>query len=66
MTDQPASFRALGDERFVVRVRLPGQVSVHNGDAVEEDGTIVWRFEGRDLWDREQVLVARSSTQPVY
>ncbi|MGE0708371.1 MAG: hypothetical protein AB7N76_18840 [Planctomycetota bacterium] len=53
----------LGDERFVVRLRLPGVLLAHNGDAVE-DGEVVWRFEGQELWDRERVLIARSTTTP--
>jgi len=43
----------LEDESFVVRIRLPGRVVAHNADALEE-GFAVWRFDGKDLRDREQ------------
>jgi len=43
----------LGDETFIVRVRLPGRVIAHNADGIE-DGFAVWIFDGQDLRDREQ------------
>ncbi len=49
----------LGDERFVVRLRLPGRVLAHNADAVE-DGALVWRFSGEDLRERRHDLLATS------
>lgn len=49
----------LGDERFVVRLRLPGRVERHDADAVE-DGALVWRFSGEELRDREVTLLATS------
>ncbi|HBP17523.1 MAG TPA: hypothetical protein DEA08_07010 [Planctomycetes bacterium] len=49
----------LADEAFVVRLRLPGRVLAHNGDALE-GSTVVWRFNGKDLRDRRQRLLAKS------
>jgi len=49
----------LGDEAFRVRLRLPGRVVRHDGDAVE-GGAVVWRFDGKALRDREHSLLAVS------
>lgn len=49
----------LEDESFVVRIRLPGRVIAHNADAIE-DGVAVWRFDGKDLRDREQRIELHS------
>lgn len=54
----------LGDERFVVRLRLPGRVERHDADAVE-DGALVWRFTGEELRDREVTLLATSVLESV-
>ncbi len=48
----------LEDERFVVRVELPGELVAHNGRV--EDGAVVWEFDAKALMDREQVLMATS------
>lgn len=49
----------LGDERFRVRVELPGELIAHNADHV--DGNVVeWEFGGKALMDREHVLMATS------
>jgi len=53
----------LGDEAFVVRLRLPGTVLQHNADAVEGE-TLVWRFSGKDLRDRDHRLLATSLARP--
>lgn len=49
----------LQDEDFVVRLQLPGTVEVHNGETAA-GGVVEWRFSGKDLRDRSQVLVAHS------
>lgn len=49
----------LGDERWTVRVELPGELVAHNGDEVE-DGFVVWHFPAKAIMDREQVLMATS------
>ncbi len=48
----------LDDERFVVRVELPGELAAHNGRL--EDGAVVWEFEAGALMDRTLVLKATS------
>lgn len=47
----------LEDEKFVVRLKLPGDLITHNAAKVHQ-GYLVWEFEGRDLRDREHHLVA--------
>lgn len=49
----------LGDERWEVRLELPGELVAHNGDAIE-DGNVVWIFDGEALMDRDVVLMATS------
>jgi hypothetical protein len=55
----------LRDERFVVRVTLPVPVVAHDGEALEDGGrTVVFRFQGEDLCDREQVLRVTGEGRP--
>lgn len=49
----------LGDEEWVVRVKLPGEIVAHNGIKVE-DGHVVWEFPGEALMDRDVVLMVTS------
>ena len=49
----------LEDENFKVRVTLPGMVVSHNGES-RFGNTVTWEFDGKDLRDREMVLIARS------
>lgn len=49
----------LMDERWEVRVTLPGDVVAHNADAVE-NGTLVWTFDGAALMDMSKELRATS------
>lgn len=44
---------------YTVRVALPGQVFASNADAVES-GTLVWRFKGEAVFDRDLELLASS------
>lgn len=57
--DRRAVTEDLGDERWEVRVTLPGVVAAHNGDRVEGN-TVVWTFTGPYLMDRDQTLMASS------
>lgn len=57
--DRRAVTEDLADERWEVRVTLPGQVVAHNGDRVEGN-TVVWTFTGPYLMDRDQTLMATS------
>jgi hypothetical protein len=50
----------LGDEVFEIRVKLPGQIVAHNGDKLDDDGSVVWEFKGDALNDRDQVLMVSS------
>lgn len=49
----------LMDERWEVRLVLPGKVVAHNADR-EEDGALVWEFEGKALMDMSKELMATS------
>lgn len=57
--DRRAVTEDLGDEKWEVRVTLPGAVTAHNGDRVE-GSTVVWTFVGAALMDRDQVIMASS------
>jgi len=46
----------LDDEKFTVRVRMPGIVVDGNHDAREAADTVRWAFEGKDLAGRDRVL----------
>jgi hypothetical protein len=49
----------LGDDKFTVRLALPGEIVAHN--AIETDGRLlVWQFPGKALMDRDEVLMATS------
>ena len=55
----------LRDEALVLRVRMPAPVVAHDADALEDDGrTVVLRFRGEDLCDREQVLRVVAEAPP--
>ncbi len=49
----------LTDEKFHVKLRMPGRIVGGNYDRIEEDRA-VWTFEGRNLNDRDRVLRAVS------
>ncbi len=49
----------LNDERWEVRVRLPGTVIAHNADAIE-GAELVWRFNSISFLDRDLDLEATS------
>lgn len=52
----------LEDERFIVRLKLPGELITHNAAKVHR-GYLVWEFDGRDLRDREHRLLAVTSVK---
>ncbi|MFZ2875243.1 MAG: hypothetical protein WAZ94_12290 [Phycisphaerales bacterium] len=49
----------LRDERWEVRLSLPGEIVAHNADEVRE-GTLVWTFDGNALLDADRELLATS------
>lgn len=49
----------LRDERWEVRLKLPGEIVAHNADEVRE-GTLVWTFDGNALLDADRELLATS------
>ena len=49
----------LADERWEVRVTMPGTLSAHNADRVEK-GVLIWEFKADAIMDRDQVIRATS------
>jgi hypothetical protein len=49
----------LGDERWEVRLTLPGEVVAHNADRVE-GGVLIWSFTGESIMDADKALLASS------
>lgn len=49
----------LADERWEVRVTMPGTLAAHNADRVD-NGVLVWAFKADAIMDRDQVLKATS------
>ncbi len=49
----------LGDETFVIRLKLPGRIVAHNANRIE-DGRLVWELHGKEMRDRDNVLLAVS------
>jgi hypothetical protein len=54
-----AATEDLADERWEVRVVMPGEILAHNADRVE-NGTLVWEFSADAIMDRDQVIRASS------
>ncbi len=46
----------LSDEKFDVRVAMPGTIVGGNYAALDENGLARWEFEGKDLNDRDHVM----------
>ena len=46
----------LSDEKFAVRVALPGRIVGGNYAELDDDGRAKWEFEGEDLSDRDRVM----------
>ncbi|HVU65444.1 MAG TPA: hypothetical protein VHC70_15800 [Phycisphaerales bacterium] len=63
MADAEKTSRAatedLSDERWEVRLTMPGTLIAHNADRVE-DGALVWEFSADAIMDRDQVIRASS------
>ncbi len=53
----------LADERWEVRVTMPGTIAAHNADRVEGN-TLIWEFTAEAIMDRDQVLKATSTIGP--
>jgi len=53
----------LADERWEVRVKMPGRIVAHNADEVEND-ELVWTFDSAALMDAERELLATSVVGP--
>ncbi len=50
---------SLGAHSFKIKVLMPGELVGHNGDKIdEEDGGIVWEFDGKAFRDRRFELAA--------
>lgn len=54
----------LRDETFVTRVRFPGKVVTTDGEVQADGRTVVFRWKGEDLCDREHVLRAVAADGP--
>ena len=54
-----AATEDLADERWEIRLELPGELVAHTGDRVE-DGQVVWEFEAEALFDRRTIVAATS------
>lgn len=52
----------LGDERWEVRLQLPGVIGASNADRVE-NGVLVWNFTSAAFLDRDHVLRATSHVE---
>jgi hypothetical protein len=50
----------LADERWEVRVEMPGTIVASNADQVEKGTTAVWAFPAGAIMDRDQVLMVTS------
>ena len=46
----------LGDERFHVRVAMPGTVITGNFHETEDDGAVTWVFDGDRLLSGDAIL----------
>lgn len=49
----------LMDERWVVDVRLPGEIVAHNAHRIE-DGAAIWEFDAQKLMDNDMTLMVTS------
>jgi len=49
----------LGDDRFTIEVTMPGEIVAHNADEAR-NGTVIWKFSGEQLRDRELELMVTS------
>lgn len=49
-----------GGHAFAIRLALPGELVAHNGEQVDDDGRVVWEFNGEAFRDRPCELMATS------
>jgi hypothetical protein len=54
-----AATEDLADEKWEVRLTMPGTLIAHNADRVE-NGVLVWEFSADAIMDRDQVIKASS------
>jgi hypothetical protein len=50
----------LGGHGFEINVQMPGTIVAHNGDKVDNDGTVEWEFDGKAFRDRPYELLVTS------
>ena len=50
----------LGGHSFEIEVKMPGTIVAHNGDKVDDDGTVKWEFDGKAFRDRPYELMVTS------
>ena len=53
----------LQDEKFEIRIQMPGQIVAHDGDEVE-GSTVTWKFDGKAMNDRPQTVRVTSRVGP--
>ena len=58
-----AATEDLADERWEVRVTMPGTLAASNADRME-NGVLIWEFDSKAFLDRDHVLKATSWTGP--
>ncbi|MBI5863187.1 MAG: hypothetical protein HZB38_01475 [Planctomycetes bacterium] len=49
----------IGDERWTVRVQMPGEIIASNATSLD-NGVAEWAFDGKLMYDRDQVLMVTS------
>lgn len=50
----------LGGHVFQIHVQMPGTIVAHNGDKMDDDGTVEWEFDGKAFRDRAYELMVTS------
>jgi hypothetical protein len=50
----------LGGHAFEIHVTMPGTIVAHNGDRLDDDGTVKWEFDGSAFLDRPYELMVTS------
>lgn len=50
----------LGGHAFEIGVKMPGTIVAHNGDKTDDDGTVLWEFDGTAFRDRPCELLVTS------
>jgi hypothetical protein len=50
----------LGGHGFQLHVQMPGTIVAHNGDGLDDDGSVKWEFDGKAFRDRPYELMVTS------